>query len=283
VSKNHDISCNTCHDLADYGIDSREQRTTSSGHRGALGDRNSPTVYNAALHTAQFWDGRAKDVEEQAKGPVLNPVEMAMPDPDRVLQVLNSIEGYRAMFAAAFPDETAPVTFDNFAKAVAAFERKLITPSRFDRFLAGDLEALDAEERRGLGVFLDTGCTACHTGATLGGQMFQKLGLMKPYPTEDVGRAKLTGNDMDAFFFKVPSLRNIAETGPYLHDGSIATLEEMVQVMAEYQTPKGRLSDAEASDLVAFLRSLTGEIPAAYIARPEPLPSSETTPEPDPS
>lgn len=270
LSKAGDLSCNSCHDLAKYGVDVRTPGAkTSSGHKGALGDRNAPTVYNAALHIAQFWDGRAKDVEEQAKGPILNPVEMAMADEAAVLKVLASIDGYQKMFAAAFPDDKQPLTYDNLGLAIGAFERKLTTKGRFDAFLGGDASALSEQEQRGLGLFLDAGCTACHAGPALGGQMYQKLGLLKPYPTQDPGRSKVTGNEAEKFFFKVPSLRNIAETAPYLHDGSIATLEQMVRIMAEHQTAKGKLSEAETADLVAFLKSLTGDLPASsYIAPP---------------
>ena len=284
LSKNHDLSCNSCHQLSSYGIDPREESgKTSSGHKGAFGDRNSPTVYNAALHIAQFWDGRAKDVEEQAKGPVLNPVEMAMPGPRFVVRTLRTIPGYKAMFVAAFPNSRQPISYDNMARAIGAFERRLLTPAPFDAWLGGDETALTPQQKRGLKAFLDTGCAACHAGPGIGGQMYQKLGLLKEYPVEDIGRAKITGNEAENFFFKVPSLRNVEKTAPYLHDGSVSTLPEMVRIMAAYQTPKGKLSDAEVADIVAFLKSLTGQLPTAYIAEPEPLPSGPRTPKPDPS
>lgn len=284
LSKNHDLSCNSCHQLDNYGIDVREKEgKTSSGHKGAFGDRNSPTVYNAALHIAQFWDGRAQDVEEQAKGPILNAVEMAMPDETRVVKTLRSIPGYQSLFQAAFPKDKRPVTYDNMARAIGAFERRLLTPAPFDAWLGGDRTALTAQQKRGMKTFIDSGCAACHSGPALGGRMYQKLGVLKPYATVDVGRAKITGNDAEKFVFKVPSLRNVEKTPPYLHDGSVATLREMVQIMAEFQTPRGKLPDSEVADVVAFLRSLTGQLPAAYIAEPEPLPGGPKTPGPDPS
>lgn len=285
MSKNHDLSCNSCHALSHYGIDVREAgRKTSAGHKGQLGDRNTPTVYNAALHATQFWDGRAADVEEQAQGPILNPVEMGMPDGPSVIAVLESIPGYEPLFQAAFPDDADPFTYDNVGKAIGAFERTLITKSPVDDFLAGKTAALSEQQRKGFALFLDAGCTACHAGTALGGAMFQKLGLLKPYPTSDEGRFKVTQNEADRGMFKVPSLRNVAKTPPYFHDGSIATLEQAVKVMAEYQTAKGKLTDEEAEQLVAFLEALTGPLPAAAaIAEPPALPSGPKTPKPDPS
>ena len=260
LSLANDISCNSCHDLSAYGVDSK---ATSPGHKGQLGDRNSPTVYNAALHIAQFWDGRAKDVEEQALGPVLNPVEMAMPSEDAVIERLKADKDYPEMFKAAFPDEKEPLTFVNMGKAIGAFERTLITTSRFDKYEAGDRSALTAEEIAGYQKFQATGCTTCHFGKTFGGSMYQKLGLVKPYATEDTGRHKHTGNEADKYFFKVPSLLNIAKTGPYFHDGSIKTLEEAVKIMAEYQLGRD-LSDDDVKSIVIFLNSLTGDLPKEF-------------------
>lgn len=265
LSVNNKIACNSCHQLDRFGVDNEK---TSPGHDGRRGDRNSPTTYNAAFHIAQFWDGRAKDVEEQAKGPILNPVEMGMPSEAAVVAKIEGIPGYLPLFRAAFPGQEKPVTYDNIARAIGAFERKLVTPSRFDDFLAGNDEALSAKERAGLAKFIDTGCVTCHQGALVGGTMFQKLGLVKPYPTADPGRAKVTGNEAERGFFKVPSLRNVAKTAPYLHDGSVATLQEMVRIMAEYQLGR-TLSDSDVEDIVAFLESLTGRIDQAYIAKPE--------------
>lgn len=273
MSINEKLSCNTCHDLARYGVDNEP---TSPGHQGIRGSRNSPTVYNAALHVGQFWDGRAKDLEEQAKGPVLNPVEMGMPDADYVVKVLRSIPGYAPLFAAAFPGEEEPITYDNVARAIAAFERKLMTPGRFDDFLNGQDDALTEAELKGLETFLDTGCNACHMGPALGGMLYQKLGLIHPYETKDLGRYEATKNEADKYFFKVPSLRNVAKTGPYFHDGSIATLPEAVRLMAWHQLGK-QLSDEQVASIVTFLEALTGRIDEAYIARPE-LPADAPVP-----
>ncbi|MCA9510565.1 MAG: cytochrome-c peroxidase [Myxococcota bacterium] len=279
LSKNHDVACNSCHQLDRFGVDGEP---TSPGHQGQRGDRNSPTSLNAALHIAQFWDGRAADVEAQAKGPVLNPVEMAMPSAEAVESTLRSIPGYAPMFEAAFPEEDQPVTFDNMALAIAAFERRLVTPGAFDAFLRGDAGALDAQQQRGLATFMDTGCITCHNGPTIGGKSFQKLGLVHPYETADLGREKLTGNASDRHVFKVPGLRNIAETGPYFHDGSIATLDEAIRLMAHHQLGK-ELDDAQVADIAAFLRALTGDVDADLVAMPELPESGPSTPAPDPS
>ncbi|MBV1860673.1 MAG: c-type cytochrome [Nannocystaceae bacterium] len=286
LSKNHDLSCNSCHDLEKFGVDVREidgKRTkTSQGHKKAFGDRNSPTVYNAAFHLAQFWDGRAADVEAQAKGPILNPVEMAMPDEATVLATLKSIPGYVEAFEAAFPDNTDPVTYDNMANAIGVFERKLVTPSKFDAFIAGDAAALTGTEAAGLKTFMDVGCTQCHSGALLGGNQFQKLGSVKPWPdAKDEGRFALTKSAPDKFSFKVPSLRNITETGPYLHDGSVESLEVMVQMMAEHQLAKGSLTAEETQSIMTFLGTLKGDVDAAYIKAPTLPPSGPDTPAPD--
>lgn len=265
LSKGGDVSCNSCHGLDTYGVDNSP---TSSGHQGQKGGRNSPTTYNAALHVAQFWDGRAADVEAQAKGPVLNPVEMAMADAAAVEAVLRAIPGYAAPFAAAFPGEAQPVTFDNMALAIGAFERGLVTPSAFDRFLGGDVTALDASQLAGLKTFIDSGCGGCHNGAAVGGGTFQKLGLVKPFETADIGRAEATKSEADRFFFKVPSLRNIDKTAPYFHDGKVADLDGAVRLMAEHQLGR-TLGDAEVAAIRSFLASLTGTIPAEYIAPPQ--------------
>ena len=264
LSRNQDVSCNSCHDLANYGVDGKP---TSSGDKGQLGGRNSPTTYNAALHIAQFWDGRAADVEAQAKGPILNPVEMAMPDADAVVKTLKSIPGYAELFAAAFPDDKDPINYDNVGAAIGAFERKLVTPAPFDRFIAGDLAALNETQLAGFNSFVNSGCANCHNGVGAGGGMYQKLGLVKPFETTDTGRAEVTQNEADKFFFKVPSLRNIEKTGPYFHDGKVATLDDAIQLMAEHQLGK-TLSDQEVAEISAFLGSLTGTIPVDYIAMP---------------
>jgi cytochrome c peroxidase len=278
LSKSQTISCNTCHQLDKYGVDNKP---TSDGHRGLKGNRNSPTVYNAAIHVSQFWDGRSPDVEDQAKGPVLNPVEMAMPSEKVIVEVLKSMPEYVDLFHKAFPGEADPVTFNNFALAVGAFERKLVTPSRWDRYLAGDTNALTAEEKAGLQTFLDTGCATCHNGIGVGGHMYQKLGLAKPWPDQsDLGRQAVTKAEKDKLFFKVPSLRNIDKTAPYYHHGKIASLEEAVSTMAEYELGK-KLDGQAVNSIVAFLRSLTGELPRG-LTQPPVLPKSTAkTPKPE--
>ncbi|MFN3197456.1 MAG: cytochrome-c peroxidase [Bradymonadia bacterium] len=280
LSKNHDIACNSCHQLDKYGVDNKP---TSPGHKGQLGGRNSPTVYNAGGHLAQFWDGRAQDVEAQAKGPVLNPVEMAMPSEEVVITTLKSMPKYVDAFKAAFPEEADPVTYDNFARAVGAFERKLVTPGPWDKYLAGDDNALNDAQKAGLAKFMETGCTACHNGAYLGGNLYQKVGLVEPWPNQkDQGRFDVTKSDADKMMFKVPSLRNIDRTGPYFHDGSEPDLANAVKLMAKHQLGK-KLSDADTQSIVVFLGALTGPLPTDYITEP-PLPeSTDATPKPDPS
>jgi cytochrome c peroxidase len=279
LSKNQEISCNSCHQLDRFGVDGE---ATSPGHKGQRGGRNSPTSLNAALHIAQFWDGRAADVEAQAKGPILNPIEMAMPSEAAVLAVLRSIPGYTPAFEAAFPGEADPITYDNLALAIGAFERGLVTPAPLDAFISGDAEALTPVQQAGLQRFIDTGCTTCHVGPAIGGGMYQKLGQVKPYATKDPGRFDVTGNEADRGAFKVPSLRNVAETGPWFHDGSIASLPEAVRLMARHQLGT-ELDDAAVREIVAFLGALTGTVDAAYVARPALPASGPDTPAPDPS
>jgi cytochrome c peroxidase len=278
LSKSQTISCNSCHDLANYGID---PEPTSTGHKGQKGDRNSPTVFNAAAHFAQFWDGRAEDVEAQAKGPVLNPVEMAMPAEKTVVKVIESMPEYVDLFNQAFPGAKQPVSYDNMAKAIGAFERRLMTPSRWDALLQGDQSALQPEEIVGLKTFLDAGCQACHNGALLGGTSYQKLGAAKVYPgATDVGRFKVTKVAGDTGVFKVPSLRNIEKTGPYYHDGKVASLDQAVRDMAEYQLGKQLTAD-QVKQIVAFLKVLTGRIDSEYIKAPALPKSTAKTPKPD--
>jgi cytochrome c peroxidase len=239
-----------------------DNEPTSPGHEGKRGGRNSPSSFNAALHIAQFWDGRAKDVEAQALGPILNPIEMGMESDAKVIEKLKKDPKTVAAFKAAFPGESDPLTYKNIGEAIGAFERTLITPSRFDAYLKGDDNALTAAEKAGGKLFVQTGCTACHMGSTLGGQMYQKLGLVKDYPTKDMGRFEVTKLEADKKMFKVPSLRNVAKTGPYFHDGSVKTLEEAVSQMAEYQLGKN-LSKDEVASVVTFLNTLTGTVPAS--------------------
>jgi cytochrome c peroxidase len=275
-----DISCNSCHVLDKYGTDNA---AFSTGHKGQKGGRSAPTVFNAALHIAQFWDGRAPTVEEQAKGPVLNPIEMGMPSAEHVIKVIKSIPGYVEAFAKAFPDETDPVNYDNFGKAIGAFERKLLTPAPWDDYLKGNKDALNSEEKEGFKTFVQAGCVTCHNGPGVGGHMYQKLGLAKPWPElNDLGRYEATKNESDKFFFKVPTLRNITETGPFLHDGSVKELPLMVRMMAEYQLGK-TLTDTETASIVAFLKSLKGNLPDEYIKEPQLPPNGPNTPGPEKS
>lgn len=279
LSRNYRISCNSCHNLSTFGVDNRP---TSPGDGGEFGERNSPTTLNAAFHFAQFWDGRAKDVEEQAGGPILNPIEMAMPSEEAVVQRLKKEPYYQKLFKEAFPDQKNPITFKNVRKAIAAFERILVTPSRFDKYLQGDTKALTVEEKKGLLTFINTGCTSCHNGALLGGTSFQKFGVYGNYweythsKKIDEGRYAVTKNEMDKYFFKVPSLRNVAKTYPYFHDGSVASLDSAVRIMAKLQLNK-ELSEEQVKNIVAFLNSLTGDIPAEYKDPPSDLPQVQET------
>ena len=280
LSKNQDLSCNSCHDLANYGVDNK---SFSSGHKGQLGGRNSPTVYNAGNHIAQFWDGRAPTLEEQAKGPILNPVEMAMKSDKSVVATLKSIPDYVKLFKAAFPKDKDPITYDNMAKAIGSFERGLVTPSRFDKYLAGDDKALTDTEKAGFNKFIKLGCPTCHTGVAVGGSVFQKLGLVKEYPgLTDNGRFDATKDEKDKHYFRVPSLRNVEKTFPYFHNGSLKTLEDVVPKMAWHQLGV-ELKPEEVKIIISFLKSLTGEIPADYIKKPELPASGPTTPKADPT
>jgi cytochrome c peroxidase len=280
LSKNQDVSCNTCHLLDKFGVDGLP---TSVGHLQQAGTRNSPTVYNAAGHISQFWDGRAATVEEQAKGPPLNPIEMAMEDEAAVEAVLKSIPGYAPLFAAAFPETEDAITFNNMAQAIGAFERELVTRSRFDDYLAGDDGALNEVEQAGVIAFIDAGCSSCHSGPYVGGSMYQKLGLVQPWvDTSDLGRYEVTENDADKQVFKVPSLRNVSQTGPYFHDGSVASLNEAVRLMATHQLGIP-VTNEQVISIIAFLNSLDGSIDEDFIMMPELPESGEVVlPEPEP-
>ncbi len=284
LSKSNAISCNSCHNLASYGVDNNP---VSVGHGWKTGARNSPTVLNASLHFVQFWDGRAKDVEEQAAGPMTNPIEMGAPDHDFVVNRIATIQEYVDRFAKAFPEEEKPVNITNATKAIGAFERQLLTPSRFDRFLQGDGEALTADEKAGAKVFLESGCTTCHLGVAMGGNMYQKFGLAKgPYweytqsKGRDEGRFEVTRNEADKYMFKVPGLRNITRTYPYFHDGSVWSLDEAVRIMALTQLNK-ELTPEQTSQIVAFLGSLEGEVPEMALQLPQLPASSSSTSKPD--
>jgi len=264
LSKDQTQSCNTCHDLNTFGVD---RKKTSPGDNGGLGDRNSPTVFNAALHTTQFWDGRAKDVEEQAGMPVTNPVEMAIPNEKFLIDRLSKVEMYQTMFKEAFPADAKPLTYTNLRLAIAAFERTLLTPSKFDEYLKGNANALTVQEMKGMKTFLEVGCTTCHMGSLVGGNMFQKFGvygnywdLTKSSPVDE-GRFRVTKNEADKYMFSVPSLRNVTETYPYFHDGSVQSIEEAVKIMAKSNLNID-LTEEQVGDVVMFLKVLTADIPA---------------------
>lgn len=253
LSINDKISCNSCHQLDNYGVDNEP---TSPGHDNKRGDRNSPTTMNAALHIAQFWDGRASDVEEQALGPILNPIEMGMPSKGAVVSKLQAINEYQKLFAAAFPDQKHPFNYNNIGVAIGAFERTLLTPSRFDDYLKGNEDALNQVEKKGLNKFINAGCVTCHNGVVIGGNSYQKIGVVESYETDDPGRFEVTHIESDKKKFKVPSLRNITKTGPYFHDGSVETLDEAIRLMAKHQLGKD-VDAAFIEDVKAFLGSLT--------------------------
>lgn len=255
ISINGTQSCNSCHRL-DGNRAGVDNEPTSPGAEGKRGGRNSPTTLNAGFHIAQFWDGRAADLVEQAKGPVLNPIEMGMPNEAAVLEQLKKA-GYEELFKKVFPDAAQPLTYDNYAAAVAAFERTLITHDRFDDFLGGQEDALSEQEKKGLAAFMKVGCATCHQGALLGGDRYEKMGEAKAYANkEDVGRFDVTKKEEDKFVFKVPSLRNIALTAPYFHDGKAAKLSDAVSQMADLQLGE-ELSKEQVADIVAFLGALS--------------------------
>jgi cytochrome c peroxidase len=264
LSKNGDVSCSSCHDLAAYGVDGRR---VSIGTARQEGHRNALSVFNAAGAFALMWDGVAPTIEAQAKLPLFNPREMAM-DESSVLLALKA-SAYEDAFARAFPGARPAITVDHLAAAIGAFERKLVTPSRWDAFLRGDDGKLDYEEKAGFNTFVEVGCPTCHFGPYVGLTMFQKLGLVKAWPdNKDRGRYELTKQDADLLVFRVPSLRNIARTGPYFHDGAVSDLSESVRLMARHQLGK-ELSDAQVKAVVSWLGTLTGAPPAELIAKPE--------------
>jgi cytochrome c peroxidase len=255
LSANDQQSCNSCHNVDGKGA-GVDNLPTSPGAFGKNGERNSPTTLNAGFHLAQFWDGRAKDLQAQAKGPILNPGEMAMPNEEAVIKKLSQEKEYQDLFAMAFPNDATPMTYENLAWAIASFERTLITRDRFEDFVNGDHKALSKEEQKGLQAFMDAGCTACHNGATFGGKSYMKLGAANPYPTEDLGRFNVTKNEADKFVFKVPSLKNVAMTYPYFHDGKVATLTEAIEKMAYHQLGK-ELPKDEVASIAKFLETLS--------------------------
>ena len=256
MSKNNTQSCNTCHmlDAGRFGVDNKP---VSPGDKGENGARNSPTVLDAGFQFAQFWDGRAADLKEQAKGPVLNPIEMGMPDEKFVVNKIGSMPEYKDLFTSAYPSQPDLISYENIANAIAAFERTLITHNRFDDFVKGDWKSLDVNERKGLDTFINTGCIACHLTPLLGGHMYQKMGLVNPYEnTKDLGRYEVTKNELDKYLFKVPILRNIAETYPYFHDGAVASLDAAIEQMAWLQLGK-KFTPEETAAVKAFFIALT--------------------------
>ncbi|WP_375779006.1 cytochrome-c peroxidase [Bradyrhizobium sp. ma5] len=256
------ISCNTCHNLGTGGVDAGPM---SVGHRWQLGSRRAPTVYNAVFNVAQFWDGRAADLKAQAAGPVQSSIEMNA-TPAHVLDTLSSMNDYIVMFSKAFPNDAAPVTFENFAKAIEAFETTLITPAAaFDQYLEGDAYALGDQQKAGLKLFIEKGCSSCHNGINVGGQDYFPFGVMeKPaaslLPRGDKGRFAVTRVPSDEYVFRSAPLRNVALRPPYFHSGQVWSLKQAVGVMSEIQLGV-KLNDTEKDDIVAFLNSLTGQLP----------------------
>lgn len=279
LSVTHSISCAACHNV---GLGGADNSPKSAGFHGQRGARNSPTVFNAVFNFAQFWDGRAKNLEDQAGGPMVNPVEMASPE-QHVAEQIAALPDYHIAFQKAFPGESTPISLANTKKAVAVFEATLITPNApFDRFLRGDPAALDAPQKAGLKLFMDKGCASCHGGVNLGGEMFAKFGVMeapdaKYRPADDKGRGSITGQASDDYFFKVPTLRNIKLTAPYFHTGSEQDLAKAVNVMAKVQLGQ-TLNATETKQLVAFLGALTGDQPRVVI--PQLPPSDANSPLP---
>lgn len=272
------FSCASCHNLSTGGDDNME---VSVGHGWQKGPRNSPTVLNAVLNEAQFWDGRADDLAAQAKGPIQAGVEMAN-TPDQVLETLSSMPAYVGWFADAFPDQAAPLSFDNMAKAIEAFEATLITPGPFDAWLNGDDNALSADAKAGLSLFMDKGCSSCHSGVNVGGHGYYPFGLIeKPgaeiLPPGDKGRYAVTETVDDEYVFRASPLRNIALTAPYFHSGKVWDLSVAVEIMAESQLGEA-LAPQETAQIVAFLESLTGTMPEVTL--PVLPPETADTPRP---
>lgn len=276
VSTDGRMSCAACHQASFYGSDALAQ---SVGNSGKQLPRNVPTVFNTALQFVQHYGGNRVDVEEQAVKALASPLAYGNADLAAAEKRLRSLPGYRAMFEKAFPGEAEPVSAQNWGKAIGAYERVLLTPAPFDKYLQGDTGAIGAQAKRGLDKFVATGCAGCHGGVVVGGQMYQKFGIVQDYWTatgsneielfkgRDKGRFHDTKKEEDAFIFKVQQLRNVAVTPPYFHDGSVATLPEAVRVMAKVQLGRD-LSDADVSDIVAFLETLTGEVPEIFATAP---------------
>ena len=274
------ISCQTCHNVGLAGADLQE---TSTGHGWQKGPRNAPTTYNAVFNTAQFWDGRAEDLKEQAKGPVQASVEMNN-TPEMVVRTLKSIPEYVALFGKAFPGESDPVTFDNMAQAIELFEATLLTPNDgLDRFMASDDNALSAEQKEGLDVFVSVGCVGCHDGVNLGGTDYFPFGVVEQpgaelLPAEDKGRFTVTNTAADEYVFRSPALRNVALTAPYFHSGRVWSLEQAVAIMGSAQLGT-ELEKPEVTRITRFLEALSGDQPE--VTHPVLPPSTATTPRPE--
>lgn len=272
-------SCNSCHNLSTHGVDNLP---FSPGDEGGLGGRNSPTTLNASLHFLQFWDGRAKDVEEQAGKPILNPVEMNIPNEQFLIDRISGIDYYKDLFKQAFPNDPNPISYTNIRLAIAAFERTLLTPSAFDNFLNEDEHALSAQQKRGLDIFINTGCTTCHNGIAIGGNSFQKFGAINDYRKftkskgTDNGLFDITKDELDKDMFKTPSLRNVEHTYPYFHDGSVKSLKDAINIMAKVQLNKD-LSATEIEDIESFLKSLSGNV-SEYAKTPPAILGNDVTP-----
>jgi len=280
LSASHAISCSSCHNVGLGGVDAQE---TSIGHQWQRGGRNAPTVFNAIFNRAQFWDGRARDLEQQAGGPLVNPVEMASP-PEHVVEQLAGIPGYVVAFKAAFPGESQPLTLANAQKAIAVFEATLITPNApFDKYLKGDASALTATQKQGLQLFIDKGCATCHNGINVGGGKYEPFGVVERpgadlLPPADKGRFMVTKTVSDEYVFKVPTLRNIALTAPYFHSGRSWDLRQAVAVMGVSQLG-AQLTAEETERIAVFLDALTGEQPK--IVHPILPPGVAGTPRPE--
>ncbi|HSB35146.1 MAG TPA: cytochrome c peroxidase [Nitrospirota bacterium] len=270
ISIDRTVSCAKCHPMSLYAVDGLKKAV---GNNCKVIPRNSPTLFNAAAQISQHWIGNRTSVEDQAKQSVTGPPAFGMPSNESVEKILEGMKGYRDLFKEAFPQDKKPVTIENFAKAVGAFERTLVTPAPFDDYVKGKAGALSAEQKRGLKTFLDTGCMMCHAGPYFGGQMYQKFGMMEPYEKYtksqpvDEGRFAVTKDPADKYVFKVPVLRNVAGTPPYFHDGSVERLEDAVVIMAKVQLGKD-LTKEQAGDIAVFLGSLTGKIPEPALIIP---------------
>ncbi len=255
LSADNTISCASCHDLQNGGDDGLK---FSFGIEGKEGDINSPTVYNAVYNFRQFWNGRAKNLAHQTWGPIENPIEMGNTF-DKLIVTLNQTS-YKKDFLDIYSDG---VTKDNIADAIAEYEKTLITPNApFDKYLRGDKSAISQKQKDGYELFKTKGCIACHHGVNVGGNLYNKFGVMQEVKSKRLGRYEVTKNEADKYYFKVPSLRNIALTAPYLHDGRFDKLEEVVKFMARYQLGR-TVSQEEVDKIVSFLNSLTGEIPSS--------------------